>query len=226
MPKTTPFDLHVQRYEDWFAKYPLVYDAELRAIESLLPNVGTGAEIGVGTGRFAAPLGIKVGLEPSIPMGEIAQSRGIKVIGGVAEELPFRSESLGFVLMVTTVCFLDDIVRAFHETYRVLCSGGSFVVGLVDKESPLGKLYLNRQQENVFYREATFFSVDEIVDLMEQCGFGSFEFRQTIFRNLFDIIKEEPVDPGYGKGSFVAVRGEKDHENTFANGIDPKIDLL
>jgi hypothetical protein len=54
-----------------------------------LPKSGTGVEIGVGTGRFAEPLGIRVVIEPSKAMRRMAQKRGIEVIDGVAESLPF-----------------------------------------------------------------------------------------------------------------------------------------
>jgi hypothetical protein len=54
-----------------------------------LPKSGTGVEIGVGTGRFAEPLGIRVGVEPSKAMRQVAQKRGIEVIDGVAQVLPF-----------------------------------------------------------------------------------------------------------------------------------------
>ena len=90
MPQTSSFQSHVQRYENWFAKNPWDYEAELRAVRSLLPKEGRGVEIGVGTGRFASPLGIEVGVEPAGNMAEIAQSRGIKVLSGVAEKLPFN----------------------------------------------------------------------------------------------------------------------------------------
>ena len=39
-------------------------------------------EIGVGTGRFAFPLGIRSGLEPLAKMATIARDRGISVVEG------------------------------------------------------------------------------------------------------------------------------------------------
>jgi SAM-dependent methyltransferase len=49
----------------------------------------SGVEIGVGTGLFAVPLGILIGVEPSPRMAELARYRGIEVLENVAEELPF-----------------------------------------------------------------------------------------------------------------------------------------
>jgi len=71
-----------------------VYLSELEAVRSMLPVDGTGIEIGVGTGRFAAPLGIKLGLEPSKSMASLARQRGIEVVEGEAEALPFEDGSL------------------------------------------------------------------------------------------------------------------------------------
>ena len=87
---------------------------------------GKGIEIGVGTGRFAAPLGIESGIEPS-KMAIIAKNRGINVINAFAEHLPIKNSVFDFVLMVTTVCFLDNIENAFQEVKRILKPGAQFV---------------------------------------------------------------------------------------------------
>ena len=210
MPKIFPFQRYTGQYENWFTEHRWVYEAELRAVKALMPENGRGLEVGVGTGRFAEPLGIKIGLEPSVRMREIARNRGIKVLAGVAENLPFGDDKFDFVLMVTTVCFLDDIHKAFREAYRVLVNGGFFIAGIVDRNSLIGQKYLKHQNESVFYKIATFFSVDEVVKIMRQAGFTDFIFRQTIFRSLSEVNENEPVKPGYGEGSFVAIRGRKE----------------
>jgi len=90
----SPFEKHVEQYEEWFEKNRWVYEAELRVVKAMIPTAGHGMEIGVGTGRFAEPLGIKIGAEPSKRMREIAQKRGIQVLDGVAEEV-FSLDSQG-----------------------------------------------------------------------------------------------------------------------------------
>ncbi|HVP36930.1 MAG TPA: class I SAM-dependent methyltransferase [Terriglobales bacterium] len=209
MPKIEPFERYANKYEDWFERNKFAYESELRAIRKLMPKNGEGVEIGVGSGRFAAPLGIKVGVEPSCKMREIAQKKGIKVIDGVAEELPFSDLQFDFVLMVTNLCFLDDIEAALKEIHRVLKSGGSFILGFIDANSPIGRLYQQQKNENVFYREATFYSVEEVVAYLKKAGFKDFNFKQTLFRTLTDIRDIEPVKEGYGEGSFVVVKATK-----------------
>ena len=214
MPKTSPFEKHVEQYEEWFAKNRWVYEAELRAVKDMIPTGGHGVEVGVGTGRFAEPLGIKIGVEPSKRMREIAQKRGLKVLDGVAEEVPFDDSQFDFVLMVTTICFVDDINRALLEAHRILSHGGFLIIGFVDRNSMVGQAYLNRKEENVFYKDATFFSVDELVEIMDQAGFTDLAFKQTIFKTLSEITRDEPVKPGHGEGSFIVVRGRKEQAKT------------
>ncbi len=209
MPGVNAFDKNVDRYEQWFVDHPLAYVSELRALRELLPTSGIGIEIGVGTGRFAAPLELKKGIEPSRPMAEVARKRGIEVVPGVAEHLPFADGEFDHALMVTTVCFLDDMDMAFQEVRRVLRPGGSFVIGFVDRESPLGMAYQDRKDKSAFYQDATFYSAEDIIAHLQKAGFGGFTFRQTLFRPLPEMEEVEPVKEGHGEGSFVVVRGEK-----------------
>jgi SAM-dependent methyltransferase len=209
MPGVNAFDDNVDRYEQWFVDHPLAYVSELRAVRELLPTNGSGLEIGLGTGRFAAPLDITKGIEPSRSMAELARKKGIEVVPGVAEHLPFRDGEFAFALMVTTVCFLDDRDMAFREVHRVLKPGGSFVVGFVDRDSPLGKEYQTRKDASAFYKHATFYTTKDIISALEQAGFGSLEFRQTLFKPLDEMVEIEPVKEGSGQGSFVVVRALK-----------------
>jgi len=187
----------------------MVYEAELKAVKSLLPEGRRGMEVGVGTGRFAVPFGIEVGIEPSTNMGAVARGRGIKVLGGVAEDLPLKTSCFDVILMVTTLCFLDDVNRSLRECRRVLRQGGYLIIGFVDRTSLIGRDYVRHRHENVFYREATFYSVGEVIEAMSSTGFHEFTFSQTIFEELSRVTAHEEVRPGYGKGSFVVIRGKK-----------------
>lgn len=206
MPGIDVFEKHINDYEAWFEANPQAYEAELRAVRALLPETGMGLEIGVGSGRFAAPLGIRYGVEPSRAMREKARERGIKVIKGVAEALPFGEQEFDFALMVTTICFLDDVDLAFGEVLRVLKPDGCFIIGFVDRESPLGKFYQAGKAKSTFNKEATFYSVDELIIHLKEAGFRRFTFRQTLFRPLREISASEPVKEGSGEGSFLAIK--------------------
>ena len=209
MARNEPFEEHPLQYDDWFERNKFAYESELQAIRSQLPERGEGMEIGVGSGRFAAPLGIKIGVEPSSKMREMARNRGIEVIDGIAEALPFDDYQFDFVLLVTTICFLDDVEVALKEAHRVIKRNGSLIVGFIDKNSPIGKLYLKYKNESVFYKIARFYSVDEVFYYLKKAGFNNFCFTQTIFHNLTEIRDIEPVKKGYGEASFVVIRAIK-----------------
>ncbi|MBN2297984.1 MAG: class I SAM-dependent methyltransferase [Deltaproteobacteria bacterium] len=209
MVKSAAFEKYTLEYEQWFEKNRMVYEAELRAVRALIPQGRSGMEIGVGTGRFAVPLGIKVGVEPSRSMRSLALKQGIKALGGAAENLPFKDSTFTHVLMVTTICFLDDVNKAFCEAHRVLSEGGCLIIGFVDSSSPVGQEYLKNKNSSVFYREATFYSADEVIAIMKKTGFHDFESRQTIFSDLPEITGKEVVKTGYGQGSFIVIRGKK-----------------
>ncbi|PLV56322.1 class I SAM-dependent methyltransferase [Thermotoga sp. SG1] len=202
------FESFVKEYEGWFLKHKFAYLSELRAVKTLLPE-GKGVEIGVGTGRFAAPLKIKIGVEPSKRMGEIARRRGILVMEGTAENLPLKDESFDFALMVTTICFVDDPLKALQETKRMIKKGGYILVGIVDRESFLGREYEKKKEKSLFYKRARFFSTEEIVHLMKKAGFEDFRMVQTLFKHPSKLTDVEPVREGHGEGAFVVIRGKR-----------------
>ena len=206
MPKIAPFEAHSDAYEQWFELHKEAYDLEIRAVRSILPAAGKGLEVGVGSGRFAAPLGIATGVEPSGKMAAIARSRGITVLKGVAEHLPVAGSCLDFVLLVTTICFVDDVDATLREALRVLKPEGAIIVGFVDRETELGRTYLRRKNQSRFYRPATFFSTPEVIDHLRRAGFGSFQVRQT----LIPGNGQPAIENGFGKGAFVVIRGTKD----------------
>ena len=149
MPKTEPFEKYTVRYEKWFEINEYVYQSEINAIREIIPDFKNGIEIGVGSGRFAEPLGIKFGIEPSSKMRKIARERGVKVIDGTAESLSFNDCSFDLALMVTTLCFLDNETKAFMEIYRILKSGAHFIIGFVDKDSRVGRIYQKSKKSRV-----------------------------------------------------------------------------
>ncbi|MDP8299697.1 MAG: SAM-dependent methyltransferase, partial [Candidatus Tantalella remota] len=74
---STVFDELYKRYDAWYDENRFAYLSELEAVRKVLPEEGYGLEIGVGSGRFAAPLGIAKGIDPSKKMVELARERGV-----------------------------------------------------------------------------------------------------------------------------------------------------
>jgi ubiquinone/menaquinone biosynthesis C-methylase UbiE len=209
MAKTKPFDEHLAEYDQWFINNHFVFQSELAAIQKVLPAKCNSVEIGVGSGIFASLLGIKDGVEPSYAMREKAWERYINAIDGVAEKLPYPDESYEYALMVTTICFVDNVLQAFNEAHRILKKKGVFIIGFVDKNSPVGKIYLENKDKNVFYKDADFYSTGEVYKFLRKTGFKIDSTLQTVF-GMLDTIKEAQLPQnGYGKGSFVVIKALK-----------------
>jgi len=198
------FDKHYKRYDYWYEKNKYTYLSELEAIKRVLPENGEGLEIGVGTGRFASALGISKGVEPSVNMAKIARKRGVDVEIGSGEDLPFDDAVFDCVTIIITLCFVNDPLKVIQEARRVLKKNGVLIIGIIDRESFLGKWYQNK--ESIFYKYAHLFSVNEVAEMLKVTGFDSISYVQTLFKLTEDIDSiEEPID-GFGTGGFVVIQ--------------------
>ena len=206
MPKTAPYEAHHRRYDDWFIRHVAAYQSELLTVRALLPWGGLGLEIGVGTGRFAAPLGVRVGLDPAREVLDYASKRGILTVQGIAEVLPFSSSSFDYALCLTTICFVDDATAMLSEAYRILKPGGELVIGFIDRSSDLGQHYMAHQTENVFYRDAAFFSASKVEQVVLNAGFVTLAWVQTLSKPLQENDEIEAVRAGRSQGAFVVVK--------------------
>lgn len=209
MPNIEAFEKYSKQYENWFEKYEPVYKSELLAIQSIASVPNNSVEIGIGSGLFAAELGIKQGIDPSPEMLNKAKERGLNVVPGVAESLPWEDSSFDYALMVTTICFVDNADKSVREVYRILKPHGKFVIAFVDKHSPIGKMYIKNRSSSLFYHNAQFFSSEEILRIMRNAGFEDLKIQQTVFGKLNKFNQVQKPQPGYGRGSFVVIRGNK-----------------
>jgi len=203
---TNPFDLIAKEYDQWFDDNKNTFLTELEAVKYFLPKRGKGLEIGVGTGRFAMELGIKYGIEPSEPMADIAKQRGIDVIIGTAENLPYDTESFEYAIMIAVDPFVENIGQVYREIFRILKSGGKLIVGTLHKNGLVAQKYME-MTENEVYKNAHFHTISETIKQLELSGFSGFNTCQTLFEMQPGAI-EIPI-PGHDKGSFVAIEALK-----------------
>ncbi len=210
MPNTKPFDNHSDEYDNWFIENRYVFLSELEAVKMAIPKSGKGIEIGIGSGIFAERLGINEGIEPSKAMREKAKKRNINAINAVAEKLPYSDNSIDFTLMITSICFVDDINKSFEEINRILKDNGVLIIGFVDKDSPIGKEYLKYKDDNLFYKNAIFYGTEELFAILRKSGFIIERTFQTVFGNLNEINYIQEALTGFGLGSFVVIRAKKE----------------
>jgi ubiquinone/menaquinone biosynthesis C-methylase UbiE len=211
MKNHLPFDDNVAEYEAWFDSHSFAFQSEVEALREMLPEGDKlkGIEVGLGTGRFSKALGIKEGVEPSVPMRTMAIKRGIEIMDGTAEELPYGDLKFDFVLMAFCISYFKTLRSPFREAYRVLKNGGSLVVGFIDKNSIIGQDYESRKSESLFYRQANFYTVEKVQRELKAAGFRLYGIAQTLFHQLEEIKEVEHPRPGHGDGSFVVIRADK-----------------
>ncbi len=201
------FDDHYNDYDSWYDRNKYVYLSELKAINRFLPKQGRGLEIGVGTGRFAGALNIDFGIDLSKGMLDAASKRGVKVLLGSGESLPFKDSSFDYVAIIISLCFIKEPKKALKEVRRALSKNGKIIIALVNKDSFLGEFY--RKKKSIFYKEAIFLSVEEVVGMLKTEGFKKFDFLQTVF-NLPDKIDAVcKPERGYDRGGFVVISAQK-----------------
>jgi len=203
----TAFNQRVEEYDNWFSRYPDIYQAEVKAIRDVLPFSTRAIEIGVGTGRFACPLGVSFGVDPALRTLQRARDEGISVCCATGEALPFPDGIFDLVLIVTVLCFADDPERMLSEAKRVLQPGGMLVIGFIEKTSHLGQKYQTTKHDDPFFRYARLFSTKEIISLLKDIGIRQLEFRQTLLPGTGTDAQDLTITPGYDRGGFVAVRG-------------------
>ncbi|MCG2720971.1 MAG: class I SAM-dependent methyltransferase [Thermodesulfovibrionales bacterium] len=186
------FDSCAEDYDRWFdnPEGTILFKTELAAVRSVLHGVPRPyLEIGVGTRKFARELGIQYGIDPAMRMLRIAEARGIEVHQATGEFLPFGGNIFGGVFILCTLCFVQNPEQVLHEAQRVLRKNGGLIVGILNRESPWGRLYTKKKEEgHPIYRHAHFFSVPELSGLIRKSGL----FIEAYASALLQLPSEEP----------------------------------
>ncbi len=191
------FEKIAERYDKWYEENRDIYLAELSCLESLLRKDGPCLEIGVGTGRFAGPLGVEVGLDAAYSPLLMAKRRGLEVVQSKAESLPFRDSSFSCVILVVTLCFLENRDAAIKEIARVLKRRGRLYVCVIPSDSPLGRRYSERGKSGSIYSYARFLSREELLSLLRRGGFLPMgECHTLIEEGVPNFLCLEAIYPG------------------------------
>ena len=202
------FDSRAVEYDSWYTRHRITAENEARLVVDMLRDAPTPCmEVGVGSGFFAQRAGCMFGIDPSLDMLRIALDRGIEVAVARGEALPVRSLSLGSILVVVSICFMNDPHRMMEEAYRALKPGGVMVICIVPKESPLGRYYSTLADKgHPYYSHARFISIASLVEMAREAGFTVDSIKATITYMPWE--RERPEEPRdyTGKEGFACIR--------------------
>jgi SAM-dependent methyltransferase len=211
------FDEYVGRYEAWYdsPKGRALFATEVACLRPMLARfLRPYLEIGVGSGRFAGALGIGYGVDPSHASLTLARRRGVQVVVGTGEALPFRDGQFGAVLIAFTLCFMNDPAQAISESRRLLTRRGGLVLGLLLRGTPWADYYAARGAEgHPIYRHAVFHSKAEVEAMLTRAGFRRMAYRSTLFQRpgLEAYVQEEEPADGYSSDAgFVCLTAVED----------------
>jgi len=138
-------------YDDWYKTPQGQQMDRLQKIDllTLLPCPRPGDRLldaGCGTGhwsRFFARYGYSVtGIDISPEMIHTARQRcrhGCSFEVADVTALPFESEYFDVVASIATVSFLSDVPAALSEMFRCLKTGGTMIIGALNRLSPVNR---------------------------------------------------------------------------------------
>ncbi len=208
------FDSLADRYDAWYDSEdgrPL-YESELLSLKSLIEDVSSPMlEIGVGTGRFAMRFPDVFGVDPSVKALEMAEKRGIKTVQATGEKLPFKDKIFRYVLIIVTLCFVDNPLAVLREAERVLRPDGSIIIGLVPKDSPWGLFYEEKKKEgHPFYRNAKFYTLKDTENLLKAAGLKISRVSSTLLQRPDESRRIEAPMKGYVRDAgFICIEAKR-----------------
>ncbi len=210
-PGVEVFEQGASRYDAWFetARGRAIFASEVRCLRRLSADLPRPwLEVGVGTGQFAAALGMDVGVDPAVAPLQYAQGRGITAAAALGQALPFADNQFGAAFVIVTICFADDPSGLLAEARRVVKGDGGVVLGIVPAGSAWARLYASKGTSgHPFYSQATFFSLGDLVSLARSAGLRLQRSASTLFqppsRRTFEV--EDPRDEACEEAGFVSV---------------------
>jgi tRNA-Thr(GGU) m(6)t(6)A37 methyltransferase TsaA len=212
------FDLLTDKYDAWYDSKegrPL-YESELKCLLPLVEDAPRPVlEIGVGTGRFAMHFPGATGIDPSRNALAMAEQRGLKTVLGYGEHLPFDDEAFGCVLLIVTLCFVENPFAVLREAKRVLRKDGSIILGLVPVDSPWGAFYEEKKRAgHPFYWNVRFYSLKDIQNMLQAAGLKISRIRSTLLQRPDDSRRiEEPVEGDISGAGFLCIEVKADDED-------------
>jgi ubiquinone/menaquinone biosynthesis C-methylase UbiE len=201
-------------YDSWYENDgKFIFETEVRAIQELIRPSQTGPciEIGIGSGRFAERLEINYGIDPAIELLKIAGRKRINVVQGIGEFLPFKANCFSTVFIIATLSFVNSVPGVLYEANRILKNDGSLIVGFIPSTGSWGKVYKRKKEaDHPFYRNATFYSYEQLETEMETTGFSVINIVSTLLQQPDEVnMVEQPEHGLLPESGFIIIHAEK-----------------
>ena len=180
------FDGLAKIYDEWYEEERgrRIDDLESELILSVLKprEKDLILDVGCGTGNYSlklAKFGCNVvGIDPSKDMIERAVEKSknlglsnVRFEVARAENIPFPDGYFDAVVSVTAIEFFKSVERSVREMFRVLKEKGRLVIGTINRESPWGKLYMEKAEKgHPIYSHARFLTIEELKSTCERFG--------------------------------------------------------
>ncbi len=164
-------------------------EGTVRGFVRARPRVALVVDVGCGTGHWLRVVGSEVrravGIDPSAGMLAEARAAGseLRLVRGVAEQLPLRDASADRVVCMHAFQHLEDRRRFAHEARRILRRGGGILIVALDPHANLDAWWIYdafpsaRRLDRERYP-----ATSEIRALLEEAGFA--ETRTTVAEAL------------------------------------------
>ncbi len=204
------FDRYASEYDSWYRRNAYAWASECLCLK-LLGLKGVVLDIGVGTGAFRSCVeGFVIGIDPALNPLTIARNRGVEPVNAFGEALPLRSESVDWIAIVVTICFVDRPLDVLKEAYRVLKRGGYLALCFVPRDSAWGRHYLSKAwRGSRFYSVAKLYSYEEVVAMVTEAGFSYVETVETLCVDPYAPTSIEMPRRGYSGCGFACVKAVK-----------------
>jgi len=173
--------------------YPRETRSLLKEIIRSLEPGGLVLDLGAGTGILSDIAREErhdlryVALDPAMGMLKNAPQHIGKVLGK-AEDLPFRRNSFGAVLIGDAIHHVNDPEWAIIEVKRVLRKNGTFFIFDIDPDAFLGRAVCIA--ERLLRERAGFYPPEKLGDLLRKDGFSvdvlKHDWRYSITAKLID----------------------------------------
>ncbi len=229
------FDEKAHEYDQWFMKNENLLMSEVKLVAKALgSNPKRTLSIGCGSGLFEMILKnnfdihVSEGIEPSVSMAEIAQSRGMTVKIATAEAAEFGEDEFDTIMFNGSPSYIKNLKYVVEKARKALKNGGRIILIDVAKEGGFATIYnlamtlntwehslLNDIKPNNPYpvemlKAANWRTTEKKIELLKLLDFNDITCYQTLtVHPKFANNRIEEPTKGYNAGDYIAVIAHK-----------------